>query len=145
MVNIQLTQEQWEQIKRDAEGTNLLTEEEIEKIARKLQTERNLPFVSEEKEFVVFVKIVRSLDHILYKNLPNEIYETIWDPNSGISEREKNRLVKSLTKYVNDKIDIPYLPEWSEKILIKGFLHLIANALLKGKSLENVMEEEIPE
>ncbi len=145
MATITLTTEQWRQIVNDASGNQLLKNDEIEAIARKLQQNRNLPFINEEKEFIVFVKIVRSLDQVLYENLPNEIYATIWDSETGIEPHEKNRLVKSLTKFVNNKIDIPYLPEAAEKHLIKGFLHLIVNALLKGNSLRDLLTKEIPE
>lgn len=145
MTTITLTPNQWQQIVNDANGSQLLSNEEIEAIARKLQQNRNLPFINEEKEYIVFVKIVRSLDQVLYENLPNEIYSTIWDSDTGIERHEKNRLVKSLTKFINSKIDIPYLPETAEKHLIKGFLHLIVNALLKGNSLRDLLTKEIPE
>lgn len=145
MRTIQLTEDQWNQIKRDAEGVKLLTNEEVEKIAEKLQKSRNLPFLSEEKEFVVFVKIVRKLDKVLYENLPNEIYTSVRDLEGGLTENELKRLIRSLTKFINDKVDISYLPEIAEKFLIKGFLHIVVGALAKGKSLAKNLEHDIPE
>ncbi len=121
---LQLTEEQWSQIKRDAEGSRLLNDSEIERIAKKLQVERNLPFLNEDKELIVFVKIVRKLDELLYSNLPNEIYLSVRDLEGGLDNSEKNRLIGSLTKFLNKKIDIPYLPEIAERFVIKGFYTL---------------------
>lgn len=132
---LNLTDEQWEQIKKDAEGVEILSDREVERIVRKLQTERNLPFLNEEKEYIVFIKIVRKLDRLLYKTLPNEIYLTIRSTAHGIDPKEKREMIRRLRKYINKNVDIPYLPEIVEGAIIGMFLEIIVTAFVKGNRL----------
>ncbi|UTW61903.1 hypothetical protein KFE98_18095 [bacterium SCSIO 12741] len=145
MPTINLTHEQWEQIKKDAEGTQMLKPNEVEAIAARINERRNLPFLSEEKEFIVYVKIVRRLDQLLYENLPNEIYSSIRYSENGLDPQERKRMIKSLTRYINKQIDIPYLNEMMEKFIIRAFLSIIVNALLKNKNLDISLQEDIPD
>lgn len=72
---ITLTTEQFKQILKDylapPEERKQLSKEELEKVATSLNKKINVPFVSEEKEQRVLVKIVMKVDNYLYDNLPN--------------------------------------------------------------------------
>ena len=132
---IQLTNDQWQQIVADADANEMLTVEEAERIGTKLAEKKNLPLFGEEKEKIVFIKIVKKIDQTLYKVLPNELYATIRDVEGGIDDDEAREISRRLTKYINKEIDIPYLPEILEKAIIKMALDIIIDAMRKGKKL----------
>ena len=110
--------------------------QEIERIAYKLNEKINIPFVSEEKEGDILVKIVLKVDNFLYDNLPNELYDLIRSAEDGIDEKESERLIKRFTNLANSKIDIPYIPEILEGIAIKLILTWVFKAMQKNFDLE---------
>ena len=63
MTKIQLTEEQRKQVISDADQTvEMLSDQQVEDIATKLNSWVGLPFMSEEREQVVFVKLVKKID-----------------------------------------------------------------------------------
>ena len=73
MAEITLTKKQLEKIKSDMyEQVEMLTNGEINAIAQKVNKAFNIPFLNEEKEFIVFGKVIKWVDRKLYKLLPNE-------------------------------------------------------------------------
>ena len=140
MAKITLTKQQLEQIKNDMDKqVEMLTDPEINAIAQKVNKAINIPFfLNEEKEFIVFEKVIRWVDRQLYKMLPNEYYELVKDASDGISKKEAKRIEKRLTPLINDLVDIPILTERQEGKLIGLILSLIINAMIKGFKLEEV-------
>lgn len=137
MAEITLTQEQIDQIMRDMDlKVHMLTDEEVNALAAKLNKDINLPFLSEHKEFIVFAKLVRWIDRQLYSLLPNEYYSMIHDATDGISPEEAVRIRQRVTPLINDVINIPFVPEGLEAVIIGTILDLILNALIKGFKLE---------
>lgn len=137
MEMIALTDLQLEQIKTDMdEICEMLTNEQVLVLANKVNKKVNIPFLSEDKEFTVFFKIIRWIDKELYKLLPNEYYALIHDSSDGISEDEAENLKSRLVPLINKVIDIPILPEGVEAFVIDLILGLIINAMIIGFSLE---------
>ena len=137
MSEIVLTDDQLKQIKKDMnEKTEMLTDAEIMVIAKKVNAAVNFPFLKEEKELKVFVKIIRLVDKKLYQLLPNEYYELVKDATDGISKEEAKRIRKRLTPLINNVINIPVLTENQEAKLIGAVLDLIINAMVSGFKLE---------
>lgn len=137
MEMIALTDLQLEQIKTDMdEICEMLTNEQVMVLANKVNKKVNIPFLSEDKEFTVFFKIIRWIDKELYKLLPNEYYALIHDSSDGISEDEAENLKSRLVPLINKVIDIPILPEGVEAFVIDLILGLIINAMIIGFSLE---------
>jgi hypothetical protein len=95
----------------------------------------NIPFVGEEKEAVILVKIVKQVDRYIYKSLPNEIYELIAESADGISADEAELIEDRLAGSINRHLDIPYLTERMEQKVFEFILGIILSALVKGKSL----------
>lgn len=136
MSEIILTQEQLDQIYDDLYyEVELLDEDEVVRIANKLNGKINLPFLDEEKEFRVFVKIIRLLDRALYALLPNEYYELIRDATDGIDDKEAERIKKRVTPLINRRVNIPVLSERKEKVLIELVLDIIIGAMRKNEAL----------
>ena len=139
MTKITLSKNQLEQIRKDMnEQVKMLTIEEVNALAQKVNETINLPFLNEEKEFVVFTKVIKWIDRQLYQLLPNEYYELVKDVRDGISKEEAIKIEERLTPLINNAINIPILTERQEEKLISLVLGLIINAMIKGFNLEEV-------
>lgn len=139
MSEITLTKKQLEKISTDMnDQVEMLTAEEVNALAMKVNKAINLPFISEEKEFVVFVKIIKWIDKKLYQLLPNEYYELINDATDGISKEEAIIIEERVTPMINNVVNLPVLTEKQEEKLISIILGLIINAMVKGFKLEQV-------
>jgi len=139
MSEITLTKTQLEKISTDMnDQVEMLTPEEVNALAMKVNKAINLPFISEEKEFVVFVKIIKWIDKKLYQLLPNEYYELINDATNGISKEEAMIIEERVTPMINNIVNLPVLTEKQEEKLISIILGLIINAMVKGFKLEEV-------
>jgi hypothetical protein len=120
---------------------NQMTEEEIIDLAKRLNERINVPLVKETNEEKILIKVILKIDTFLYDNMPNEFYDLIRSTDNGIDEKEARRLVRRLTKMANNKIDIPYLPEFAERFAIKFVIGLIIKAARKNHNFEKVRAE----
>ena len=134
-MEIALTEGQLKGMESDNKGKTMLTDAQVMSIASKLNTKINLPVIGEDKEQVVFCKIVKLIDSKLYEILPNEYYQLIASLESGITDDEAELMNKRLTKLLNSKINIPILSEKKEAKLIKRVLGIIINAMRKNIKL----------
>ncbi len=136
---ITLTGDQVRAIMDDADRkVELLSIQELEAIASRLNEKINIPFLSEEQEQVVLVKIIKQIDRYLYSVLPNEVYQMVKDASDGISEEEAEKIKTRLAQLINKAVDIPIVGEEVEQLIFKMVLDLIVLALQKGKSLLDV-------
>ena len=123
------------QIKKDAEGKNYLTDAQVTLIVKKIIEVFNFPFLNNAIVEIVFAKIVKQIDEVLYKNLPNEIYNFINSVELGFAEGDLDSIKRRLIEIVNKVINIPFLNEDDEAKLIEFILTIIVNAMGLGKSL----------
>ena len=114
-----------------AEKRHQMTQEEITALASKLAAKHNIPLANEQREEKIFYKVILKVDTFLYDNLPNEIYDLVRSTDKGIDEAEATRLIHRLSQLANDKIDIPYVPEWVEYYAIKFVIGVVINAARK--------------
>lgn len=143
MATIVLTPEQIEQINADMyEQKDMLSDDEIQVLAQKVNERINLPLLSEEKEQIVMFKIIKFMDRALYKLLPNEYYQLIKDATDGISPDEAKLIIRRLTPLINNVINIPVLTEKHEAKVIELLLSLIVNAMVKGNRLVEAPEKQ---
>lgn len=112
--------------------SEMLTDEQVNAIAQKVNEAVNLPLLNENAEFKVFAKIVRLIDRKIYEILPNEYYELINDSSNGISEEEAAKMEERLTTLLNEKVDIPFINEKKEQILIGIVVGQIVRAMVNG-------------
>lgn len=89
-----------------------MTDEEIKDMAQRLNRIINVPIINETGEEKILVKIILKIDNFLYDNLPNELYDLVRDVKKGIDDKKARRLIRRLTRLANEKIDIPYPPEF---------------------------------
>ncbi len=120
---------------------NKMTEEEIIDLAQRLNERINVPIIDETKEEKIFIKVILKIDNFLYDNLPNEFYDLIRSSEMGIDENEAKRLVRRLTRMANDKVDIPYLPEFAEKFAIKFVIGIVVRSARKKMNFDKVRKE----
>ncbi len=119
----------------------MLTEEQISRLAQKLNDRINLPIVGEGLELMLFKKIVRQMDKKIHDILPDELYQLINLLGQGFAEEEdleetKARLVHAL----NNLFDIPFIKEEREQEIIVFFINIIVEALRRNKTMDEVLE-----
>ena len=135
---IALTEEQRDKVAKDASGEYMLSDEELEAIATRLNRFINLPFRTEAEEQIILVKIVKRIDGFLYQVLPNEIYQLVKVAHDGISPAEADEMTERLTKIANRYVDFPILSEYMEEKLLQFVISLIVRAMVTGESLATV-------
>ena len=136
MTAITLTEEQKNKIHDDMDvTTEMLSDEEIEILATKLNEKIDIPFIKEGTEQTILVKIVKKVDRILYKNLPNELYELVKNVSDGISDSDAEQLKLVLGTRLNRELDIPYIPEWIEQKIFEILIGLVVNAMRRNHSI----------
>jgi len=131
-----LTKKRFLEIKNDADGVNMLSDEQIAALTEKLNEKVNLPIIGEKVENIVFAKIIRKIDGELYKLIPNEYYELIKDASDGISDRDADKFKARLTPLINSAVNIPIISEKKEKKIIESVLGVIIEAMRKNFKLE---------
>lgn len=126
----------FEQLKSDMdEKCEMLTDAQILALANKVNAVINLPILSEEKELIVFCKLIRKVDQAIYQLLPNEYYDMVHNASDGISASDAERMRKRLVPLINKAVDIPFLTEEMEAFVIDLILKVIVDALVKGCKL----------
>jgi hypothetical protein len=113
----------------------MLSAEEVEVLASKLNKKIDLPFITEGTEQVIFVKTVKVFDRLLYQNIPNELYGLIKNTSDGISDKDAEELKLVLGSRLNKSLEIPYVPEWVEQQVFEILIGLVVDAMKKGCSL----------
>ena len=134
--SITLSAQQHEAIIHDADQKiDMLSLQELESIATRLNDVINIPLIGEEREQVILIKIVKSIDRFIYQNLPNEIYELIRYGEDGISVEEAETIRVRLASIINRHVNIPYLSEQTEQKVFEFVLGIITRALVKNSKL----------
>lgn len=124
--------------KSSEKRTEKLSKIEIEHIAKKINEKINIPFVDEEKEYIIILKLINQMDEMMYKFLPNEIYQMIHFIDDGVIDESELKFLKTrLVDLLNSLINIPFISEEKEGELIEIFLDFILSALKKGQSILN--------
>ncbi len=136
MTDITLTKEQRDAIQHDMDKQiEMLSHDEVEALATKLNDKIDIPFIDEKAEQIIFVKIVKQFDRLLYQNLPNELYGFVKVTGGGISDEDAKYLKSILGTRLNNKFDIPYVPEWVEQEIFEMLIDLVVEAMKRGCSV----------
>lgn len=136
MSTIILTEEQRKQVLHEFDvQIEMLSAEEVEVLASKLNKKIDLPFITEGTEQVIFVKTVKVFDRLLYQNIPNELYGLIKNTSDGISDKDAEELKLVLGSRLSKSLEIPYVPEWVEQQVFEILIGLVVDAMKKGCSL----------
>ena len=106
---VKLTQKQYAKMEEDDNKVQMLSNEEVEKIATYVNGAINIPFRNEEKEQVIFFKAVRKIDKFIYSKLPTDIYELVKSTLDGISPEESELICDRLASVINKFVNLPYL------------------------------------
>jgi hypothetical protein len=113
---------------------------EITDLARRLNKKFNIPIINETREEKIFIKVVLKVDNFLYDHLPNEFYDLVRSIDGGIDDEEAKRLIIVLSKLVNEKINIPYIPEKVEYVIFRFIIAIIINAARKKFTFDSAAD-----
>lgn len=131
-----ITEKAFSEIEKDMnEQTTMLSNEQINALAKEANDFINLPVIGEKLELIILAKVIRLIDKKLYQLLPNEYYKLINNMHDGLSAEEAAMMEIRLTKVLNQNINIPFISEKNEADLIGFVLSQIIKAMLKGATL----------
>lgn len=102
-----------------------------EQMIKKVNEELDLPFVPEGLE----EKGIRWVVDKIFPAIPDWALPLLYDSLDGVDETELGSLEDSLVKVVNEKVDLPYVPESLEETLIRPVINALLSFAVKGKSL----------
>jgi hypothetical protein len=133
---MKLNKKKFKKIKKDAEGTQMLTDGQVAALAEKLNEEINFPIIGENLEELLLAKIIRRIDQKVYELLPNEYYALVKKSSDGISDEDAENIEARMTPLINEEVNLPFLSEEMEEKLIGFVLNSLINAMRKNFKLE---------
>lgn len=101
-------------------------------LANRINTELNIPFLSEDQEGELILWVVRKVAPMI----PPSIRTFVMDAADGISLDELGRLEDTLVAVLNQFVDIPLLPESAEAALFRPVVGAILDLAKQGLSLD---------
>ena len=94
--------------------SSLLTSEQIDDLATKINEKVNIPIIGEKAEEKLLEKVLTELDDKVAQHLPDNL-KAIWAKMSdGITTDEVNQLRDAVVTLANEKINLPILGEKGE-------------------------------
>jgi len=118
----------------------MLSQEQINYIADKLNKKINIPIIGEKFEKKLIIKGLEKVDTELEQHLPAEWSKLLDDVSDGIepgSPADLQSIKDNLVAFLNKKIDIPIIGEKAEAKLFGFAIDMIFDALQKGKKLQD--------
>lgn len=100
-------------------------------ILKRVNAELDVPFVGEDTEALVLGMIISPL----LNKVPVRLLPLMLDSVDGLSREEFDSHVDSLTDFINELVDVPYVAEMLEGRLIAVVLRSALSPMLKGESL----------
>jgi hypothetical protein len=96
-------------------------------IYEKLNGQLDIPLVDEQQE----LRLIRLAASTVVDKLPIKLLPLLYDVTDGISQSEYDRHRTTIVSFLNDAIDIPYVPEGMEANLMGHVLDAVMSPLLK--------------
>jgi len=118
----------------------MLSNEQVNYIAEKINEKVNLPILGEKAEFAIIKKAVKKVLNVLEDEIPEEYLDFLEDTAKGFDpEQGANiRLIKNnIVSFVNKKVDIPLLSENTEEEVFSTLIDVLFDAMTKNKKLGN--------
>jgi hypothetical protein len=119
----------------------LLNEEEKQRIAKMVNAVLDLPLVPEEMEQTIFEHAVGVIDVALEDSLPSAFTELLHNTQNGIDQDHARAFGDRLVDSVNRKIDLPYLDEQQEAMLLRIVIDPLVKAMTNNRRLEDLLPE----
>jgi len=116
----------------------MLTEKQIDAIAKKINKKIDVPVIGEKFEQRIFVFALKKIDKELDEQLPPDLANLLDDVTDGIepgTPADFEAIKTNIVIYLNKKLDIPILGEQGEQQLFRLAIDIIFDALRKGDKL----------
>lgn len=116
----------------------MLSNVQIEFLAKKINVKLNLPLLGEKAELAIIKKAINKVLDIIEDELPDEFYDFLEDTAQGFDPKEgvNIELLKgNIVPFVNEKVNIPLINEETEEKLFSTMFDILFDAMTKGKKL----------
>ncbi|MCP4510880.1 MAG: hypothetical protein GY826_31300 [Fuerstiella sp.] len=99
-------------------------------LSERINLQLDLPWLNEAQEGAAIRWCIDQVAHLI----PDSIKSFILDASDGLSSEELKRLEDTLVAYLNEKIDIPWMPESVEEQLLRPIVQAILDLAKQGMS-----------
>ena len=123
----------------DSQKCDRISRDMVGRLAGRLDSLIDVPFVGEGAEAALFIRIVDAIDRFVYESLPCELYSLISLAENGVTQDEARVIEDSLTSYANKVFNIPFLSERTEERVFRFVVGLLVRAMVKGRSLDALL------
>jgi hypothetical protein len=117
----------------------MLSTEQIQVIANKVNKKVDLPIIGEKFEEKIIIFGLNKIDEVLEQELPKDFADLLDDVSDGLepgSPADLDKIKKHLTSFINKKVNIPILGEKGERTLISLAIDIIIDAMRKNDKLK---------
>lgn len=120
----------------------MLTPNQIHEISKKIAGTFNIPFVPERIEVrivsEVVEKIADELDAILPKSASDIAHNAV---EAALLMTDKSAFIDRATEFLNTKINVPFLSENQEGMIIRTVLNVIADAMFSAQTINTILNK----
>lgn len=106
-------------------------EEKMEAILTNVNAHFDIPVIGEKYEKTILaITVGRALQH-----MPDQVLDILLSTSDGLSDQEIDLLREVAISYVNETVDIPYVPEPMEEAVIRPIVTYVFDAAKQGAAL----------
>lgn len=114
----------------------MVSEEVMAKMVEEVNKAIDIPLLAESMEQKLFQAAVREVNEVIYESLPAEVYETFFSPDEGfVEEKQVGIMQERLVNFLNKEINMPFLSEAQEELVIGVIVKMLMEASKKENSL----------
>lgn len=106
------------------------------KLGALLNEKIDIPKVPEWVEGFLFKQVANITIGVAEKHLPEDWFDFVIDSGNGLIDEDVEFLKNRFESFINPKIDLPYLNEEQEGVLMKEAIGILLNYLKIGEAID---------
>lgn len=103
----------------------------VEDLVQKLNEQLNLPFIPEGQE----ERVIRWVVNLISPHVPDWVVAFMTSAADGLTMEELKKHEDVIVNEVNSLLDIPWMPENLEELLIRPVIHQVLMYATEGNSI----------
>ena len=124
---------------------NFLSPTQQAKIAEALDKKIGIPFVSNNKERDIFLKLAKVIDSAVEARVPDELLAGLNTPGIQIETIVADALKENLVPLLSDVISFPFLPGTIKRKILSFVVELLVDVMASQTTLDEKIEAFLAE
>lgn len=119
---------------------NFLSPTQQAKIAEALDKEIGIPFVSNDRERDIFLKLAKVIDSAIEARVPDELLSGLNSPDIQVEELIADALKDNLVPLLADVISFPFLPGTIKRKILSFVVEILVDVMASQTTLDEKLE-----